>query len=266
MRTNRPLARMNIHQQIVRELALRILSGEAKPGEMLSTEDIASSEMDVSRTAYREAIKVLTAKGLLESRPKVGTRVRERASWNILDPDIVAWRSETETAPQFVEELFEFRQIIEPEAARLAAQNARQDELTLIREAVQRMGETDASTNENYEADLAFHTGVLDASGNELLASLGHVVEALLLKSFELSSHQAGAREGSVPLHMEVVKQIENRDAALAKEAMTTLLKSARADLHAVLAREGGGPDLPSLEKEAMGSSAQNRDPNREND
>lgn len=241
MRRNRQIRRMNIHQQIVRELALRILSGELKPGEILSTEDNASSEMSVSRTAYREAVKVLTAKGLLESRPKVGTRVRDRASWNILDPDIILWRSQTETTRQHVDELFEFRQIIEPEAARLAARNAGPRDIQRFRDAMHCMAVTNASTNENFEADLAFHTGVLQASGNELLASLGHVVEALLLKSFELSSHRAGAREGSVPLHMEVATQIEKGDGPKAKEAMTKLLESARADLDAVLIAEGAG-------------------------
>lgn len=242
---------MNIHQQIVRELALRILSGELEPGRILSTEDNASSEMSVSRTAYREAVKVLTAKGLLESRPKVGTRVCDRSKWNILDPDIIIWRSQTETTRKFVDELFEFRQIIEPEAARLAARNAGPQESRKLRDAVHRMAVTDASTNENYEADLAFHTGVLQASGNELLASLGHVVEALLLKSFELSSHRAGAREGSVPFHMDVAARIENGDETGAKEAMAKLLESARADLDAVLIAEGTSQRTDKLERNA---------------
>ncbi|MDQ2092294.1 FadR/GntR family transcriptional regulator [Marimonas arenosa] len=249
MRISRSFGRRNIHQQIVRELAMRILSGRVAPGELLPNEDVASSEMDVSRTVYREAIKVLTAKGLLVSRPKVGTRVRDRTSWNILDPEIIAWRSETETTRQFVEELFEFRQIIEPEAARLAAENAGPQDIRRIRAAVRRMAETNASTSENFEADLAFHTGVLRASGNELLASLGHVVEALLLKSFELSSHRAGAREESVPFHMEVVTQIEKGDSRKARETMIELLKSARADLDAVLAREGADQEAANWEK-----------------
>lgn len=235
MLTPRPTGRLNIHQQIVRELAVRILSGDVQPGEVLSTEDIASAEMDVSRTAYREAVKVLSAKGFLESRPKVGTRVRKKVNWNMLDPDVIGWRSEIESTSGFVDELFEFRLIIEPEAARLAACKARPAQIETIENAVSLMAETEASTRENFEADFAFHNGILQASCNELLGSLGHVVESLLLTSFELSAQRKGARENSVPLHREVLIQISNRDEEKAKAAMTTLLTSARGDLEAVI-------------------------------
>ncbi len=238
MQSRRLYGRMNKHQQIVRELAVRILSGDISPGEILSAEGIASAEMDISRTAYREAVKVLTAKGLLESRPKVGTRVRKKTDWNMLDPDVIGWKSEIETTSQFVDDLFEFRQIIEPEAARLAARRGTPEKIRHVRDAAMRMAETNASTTENFEADFDFHNAILQASENELLGSLGHVVEALLLTSFELSAKRPGAREGSVPLHLDVWTHIQSGDAEQARAAMTALLKSARADLDKVLERD----------------------------
>ena len=238
MQLKRQPGRMNIHQQLVREVALRILSGDIAPGETLSTEDMASAELEVSRTAYREAVKVLSAKGFLESRPRVGTRVRGRAHWNILDPDVIAWKAETESTSAFVEQLFDFRRIIEPEAAFLSARNSTPHQVLQIRAAVLRMAETRPETAENFEADIAFHSGILRASGNEFLGSLGHVVEVVLLKSFQLSSHRPGAREDSVPLHMNVVQQIQNGRGEQARKAMMVLLDSARADLDEVLARQ----------------------------
>ncbi|MDU8927040.1 FadR/GntR family transcriptional regulator [Alisedimentitalea sp. MJ-SS2] len=225
---------MTIHQQVVRELAVRILSGEVNPGDVLSTEDIASAELDVSRTAYREAIKVLTAKGLLESRPKVGTRVLQKTFWNMLDPDIIGWKSEIGDRAGFIDDLFEFRQIIEPAAARLAARKATPQDIEQIQAAFTRMSETDAESPENFEADFEFHNAILQASNNELLCSLGHVVEALLLTSFELSALRPGAREDSLPLHETVLTHIRLGAENAARDAMATLLTSARDDLDEV--------------------------------
>ncbi len=235
MRPRRQTGRMNIHQQVVRELAVRILSGVLRPGDILPTEDNASTEMDVSRTAYREAIKVLSAKGLLESRAKVGTRVRQKSEWNMLDPEILGWKSEIETPSKFVDDLFEFRMIIEPAAARLAARKGSPEKIDKIRHAFETMANTEMSSVENFEADFDFHKSILEASENELLSSLGHVVETLLLTSFELSALRPGAREQSVPLHGAVLAQIQNRDQDKARDAMTTLLASARTDLDDVL-------------------------------
>jgi len=227
--------RKNIHQQIVHELATRIISGEIAAGEILATEDIASANMDVSRTAYREAIKVLTAKGLLESRPKVGTRVRDRAKWNMLDPDILLWASELGSTTAFADALFEFRQIIEPAAARLAAEKGSTAQKECIRDALTKMATTEPATRENVKADLEFHAAILRASGNELLSSLNHVVEALLARSFAISSRRPDARETSIPLHQAVCEHIERGQGAQAQSAMATLLSSARDDIDKVM-------------------------------
>lgn len=235
MRPRRQTGRMTIHQQVVRELAVRILSGDVLPGDVLSTEDIASAEMDVSRTAYREAVKVLSAKGLLESRPKVGTRVLKKSYWNMLDPDIIAWKSEIDDQAKFIDGLFEFRQIIEPAAARLASKKATAEDVGKIQAAFTRMAETDSESPVNFEADFEFHNAILQASNNELLGSLGHVIEALLLTSFEMSALRPGARVDSLPLHEAVLTHISNCAEEDARDAMEILLTSARDDLNAVL-------------------------------
>src|SRR3546814_6993652 len=71
---------------------------------------------------YREAVRILAAKGLVESRPKTGTRVSPQAKWHLLDPDVLSWIFEFEPGDDLLASLFELRKIVEPEAAALAAQ------------------------------------------------------------------------------------------------------------------------------------------------
>ena len=114
------------HQAIATQLGTAILSGEYQPGDCLEGEIEQSLAMGVSRTAYREAMRFLIAKGLLESRPKAGTHVTPRHRWNLLDPDVLAWMFTRRPDPHFVRDLFELRGIVEPAAAALAAQRRTQ--------------------------------------------------------------------------------------------------------------------------------------------
>src|SRR5579871_5277797 len=89
--SSRTFSRRSLHGQVAHDIGRRILGGLVKPGELLPSETELSQRLGVSRTALREAIKVLAGKGLIESRPKTGTRVRPRESWNFLDPDVLTW-------------------------------------------------------------------------------------------------------------------------------------------------------------------------------
>src|SRR5204862_7849984 len=76
----------SLHDRVVHAIGRKILGGQLRPGALLPAEP----ELGASRTVVREAIKVLTAKVLLESRPKVGTGVRPRDAWKLLDADVEA--------------------------------------------------------------------------------------------------------------------------------------------------------------------------------
>ena len=138
-----------------------------------------------SRTVLREAIKVLAAKGLVESRPKTGTRVRPRPSWNLLDPDVLAWQREGASPAQFLRKLTEVRRIVEPAAAELAAERASARELAGIEDAYRHMESALSGREVDYHAfDLAgmrFHRAIMRACHNDLLEQMSGVVFGALL-------------------------------------------------------------------------------------
>src|SRR5881628_1717221 len=125
----RTYPRRGLHGAVVHDVGVRILRGDLAPGDPLPNEDELSGELAVSRTVLREAIKVLAAKRLVESRPKTGTRVRERSDWNLLDPDVLAWHLEAGLTDKFLQNTLELRGLIEPGAARLAALRATDEEI-----------------------------------------------------------------------------------------------------------------------------------------
>src|SRR4051812_14950604 len=117
-------------------LGTAIVSGQIAPGDRLTGEVANAEALDVSRSAYREAVQVLTAKGLVESRPKAGTRVLPRSQWNILDPTVLAWAFSGEPDMGFIRDLFELRAIVEPAAARLAAERRTKADVKIMRDAL----------------------------------------------------------------------------------------------------------------------------------
>src|SRR5688572_2784445 len=112
---------LRLHGAIARDLGIAITSGRYAPGDILDGEIESSEQLQVSRTAYREAVRILAAKGLVESRPKVGTRVSPQDRWHLLDPDVLAWIFEFEPDDTLLTSLFELRRVVEPHAASLAA-------------------------------------------------------------------------------------------------------------------------------------------------
>ena len=158
---------------------------------MLPNESDLSTQFSVSRTALREAIKVLAAKGLVESRPKTGTRVRPRGEWNMLDPDLLAWQFATQPMEQLAKDLFEIRQIIEPAAAAMAAERADEDQRKAISGAFADM-EAAPDGDASVEPDLRFHQSILAASNNEFLQPLGALIETAMASSFRITNNDLG--------------------------------------------------------------------------
>lgn len=220
----------SLHSHVVRELGTRIVGGDLQPGDVLPREETLAETMEVSRTALREALKVLSAKGLIEARPKIGTRVRPMEAWNLLDADVLSWRCESMPTDDFVEKLVEMREIIEPAAAAAAAKRRSEEQLAAMRGAYDRMAA--ATTSDAWaEADLLFHQTMLKATDNELMISLFSVVENALRMFFVLSAKNAGDFAYSLPHHLRVLEAIAKRKPEVARKAMHDTVADSYANL-----------------------------------
>src|SRR6476660_9548269 len=186
MTKGRTYPKRGLHGSVVHEIGVRILEGELKPGDTLP-DNGSLAEPEVSRTVVREAIKVLAAKGLVESRPKTGTRVRPRSDWNLLDPDVLAWQLKAGPTREFLEDALELRRMIEPGAARLAAARATDEEIEALEQALAAMREA-KDIDAWIEPDVLFHSILVRAARNELLERLSPIVSAMLRTLFMVSS------------------------------------------------------------------------------
>jgi GntR family galactonate operon transcriptional repressor len=228
--------RRGLHRDVVHQLGLRVLGNGTAPGDTLPDESALSERFGVSRTVVREAIKVLASKGLVETRPKVGTQVRPRRYWNLLDSDVLAWRYETGPDEGFLEDISEVREIIEPPAAALAAERATLDEVAEILAWCDRMNDAAADDGNDYiDADMAFHTAILDACHNDLLAQLSDTITMALRLSRRLTVSVAGSSLAAMPAHWAVAHAIRDHEPRAAERAMHELLCTTARDIERAL-------------------------------
>jgi GntR family galactonate operon transcriptional repressor len=222
--------RRGLHGEVVHTIAMRILRDELRPGDPLPSEEELSAELAASRTVMREAVKVLAAKGLVEARPKTGTRVRPRADWNLVDPDVLAWQLEAKPDGELFRNVTELRRIVEPQAAKLAAERASEAEIAALEEAFHEMEEALADPEAYLLPDLRFHDLILSACHNELLEQTAGTMRAVFRALF-LEARTAETIERATELHGAIVKAIRARDGARAARAMTELIENTAAAL-----------------------------------
>ena len=179
----------------------------------------------------REAFNLLTAKALIVARPKVGTRVRPKSDWHMFDPDVLAWHMEAGQGLAFVSDLFVLRQIVEPEAASLAAASRSAETIDQIAEAFSRMERFHDGTGGLIEADLDFHMAILRATGNPFLSALGGFIQAALQGTFRLTWKGAERmHDDRLRQHRLVLTAIREGDPELARRRMLELLKDSLED------------------------------------
>jgi DNA-binding FadR family transcriptional regulator len=224
-----------LHQAIANRLGIAILSGDYQPGEPLSGEIEQALALGVSRTPYREAIRILVSKGLLESRPKAGTHVTARSRWNLLDPDVLAWMFMGKPDPAFICDLFELRGLIEPAAASLAAERRSEAQLMQMEDALGAMRRHGLATLEGRAADQQFHHAILEAAGNLALASLSSSVGAAVQWTTHFKQHASKTPRDPLPEHEAVYQAIAAADPARAHAAMSELLRLALEDMAVAL-------------------------------
>ncbi len=169
-----------LHEQIAHDIGVQIVQGTYGETDLLPTELTLAERYRVSRTAVREAFRILAAKGMTVSRPKVGTRVRQRSDWNMFDPDVLAWHIKDGVSEDFLRAIFEVRNLVEPEAAASAAARRTERHLRGMASALQGMQKVNAPRDNLVSADILFLQTILDAAGNPLYRSIGAVSECLL--------------------------------------------------------------------------------------
>jgi DNA-binding FadR family transcriptional regulator len=228
--------RATFHDQVVEQLGREICTGRVQPGQVLPSEPELCERFGFSRIVIREAVKSLVAKGMIEVSRRVGTLVLEPARWNLFDPQVIGWRAETVAAdPTMARDLMELRRIVEPAAVRLAAERASESERRALRAAYMAMARAVAGKGDYVQADLAFHTTILSACGNQYVRQMQKALSAMLQASFEIVSQKPGGPAQSLPMHEAVCKAIERGDAAAAERAAITLITHAEEDLRDLL-------------------------------
>jgi GntR family transcriptional regulator, galactonate operon transcriptional repressor len=220
-----------VHGRLVHALGSRIASGRLGPGESLPTEAALEVELGSGRSAVREAVRVLSAKGLVWARPRTGTVVQPEEAWNLLDPDVLAWRYQNDPTDQQLLDLAGLRVALEPEAARLAARAKDRRALAALREAYLRMEATVDDTDDFIATDLVFHRAVVAAGGNELLLHLNDLMSVAFAAVREVHTRNVRRNKRSLPAHRAVLEAISAREPEEAAALMRTVVTNAQHDI-----------------------------------
>jgi DNA-binding FadR family transcriptional regulator len=222
---------LRVHGTLAQDIGVDIVSGALSPGDMLDGEVEASQRLGVSRNTYREAMRMLAAKGLISSRTRTGTRVCEVAEWNLLDPDVLSWMFSSAPRPELIHGVFELRAVVEPAAAAFSAARRRQRHLDQMRSALDDMARYTLDHPAGREADESFHAALLQSTDNPFIVSLTKGVTAAVgaLTMFKLRLTKM--LRDPVPEHVLVYDAIAAKDAEAARAAMLKLIRLAILDM-----------------------------------
>jgi DNA-binding FadR family transcriptional regulator len=226
----------NIHDYLAKKLGRDIVGGFYQPGDQLPNEIDLRQHLSVSRTALREAYRVLAAKGLITSRQNVGTRVRPRADWNVLDADVLLWHLAAGPDEQFVVDLFELRLMLEPAAAARAARVGSADAVGRIAAAYEEMEQGRDGSGDLIGADVRFHQAILAATHNPMIAALGVMIHTALVGSFTLGWPSAATMSAvRFKQHRAILDAIRAHDAEDARACSAALLQVSMDDVRRAL-------------------------------
>jgi DNA-binding FadR family transcriptional regulator len=210
-----------LHSRIVRTLARQVLLAEQNP-ERLSfpKEDVLSRQLGVSRTVLRESMKVLVDKGMVEMKPRAGTRARPRSQWRLLDPDILAWQAEFQPSPELLRNLCEVRLAVEPTAASFAAVRATDGEIQAIAHCLDDRLPTGGHTVEELiDLDLDFHSAVVAGSHNPLLMQLSASIRNPIRIVSACVARFASSLELNMDGHRRLLEALQHHDPMAARRA-----------------------------------------------
>jgi DNA-binding FadR family transcriptional regulator len=231
-----------VTSEIADALGREIVGGAYRPGSAIPGEDEVCARFVAGRSAAREAVKILAAKGLLQTWPRRGSRVREMKNWNFLDPAVLSWLRETAPPRDVIIELFEMRLAFECEAAALAAERGTPAAVAEIRSAFEHMQRAANGSSDPIAPDAAFHEAILAATRNRLFQPLSALVHTALQFSVPTTNALFGHSVGDLAAHQRVLVAIEAKKPQRARAAMRAMLED-------VLERVKAAPVLPKRSK-----------------
>lgn len=223
--TSEPARSYTAH--VMREIGMGIVSGSFTQNSILPGDAELMLRFKVSRTVLREAMKTLAGKGLIQAKARIGTRVRDRADWNLFDRDVLLWHAETGLDAAFVDHLHEIRMALEPEAAALAAQRRSPEQLEGLYAFVDGMAAESERPGAFVASDLSFHLAVAAAAGNPFLRSISTIIEVALTAVLTISSPADDPQRlvRSVADHRAIADAIARRDPEGARDAMRAVIR-----------------------------------------
>jgi DNA-binding FadR family transcriptional regulator len=216
----------NLTSRLVEDIGVAIVTGRYSEKNPFPFEADLCKQYGASRSVLREAVKMLTAKGLLGARPRHGTWVRPERDWNLLDPDVMRWLLERKFSAALLIEFTQMRLAVEPAAAAMAA-SAGPEEKAAIRRALNRMVAAEFGEDDPLNSDIAFHVAILRATGNRFYEQLRELIETALRFSIRTSNRAKGVRLASVDDHRKVLDAIDAGDAVQAQTLMHGLIDEA---------------------------------------
>jgi DNA-binding FadR family transcriptional regulator len=214
----------NFTYEIVQDLGVAIVTGKYSVSNPFPVEAELCRRYSASRSILREAVKMLTAKGLLGARPGQGTRIQPEENWNLLDPDVLRWLLDRKFSSTLLIEFNQVRLAVEPKAAAFAALNANDADKKAIQKAIYEMTVA-VGNDDSLVADIAFHVAVLRASGNRFFSQLRELIESTLRFSIRATNSYKGVPKASVADHKKVSDAIMAGDPELAEIAMRELIR-----------------------------------------
>lgn len=231
----------NLTHQLVQDLGHAIVQSKYRASGGLPSEADICKQYGVSRSATREAVKMLAAKGLLTSRPRQGIRVLPEERWNMFDSDVLRWLLNSRPSRELLVEFAEMRNGIEPEAAALAARSATPEAIKLIETAFKRMEAAELGLDDTLESDIAFHAAILSASGNRFYKQMSAFVETALRVSIRFTNAIKGVKGPDVAAHGEIFRAIQKKNPQLARRKTQSLLAESIDLIRRGDVREAGG-------------------------
>ncbi|MBL4826376.1 MAG: FadR family transcriptional regulator [Spongiibacteraceae bacterium] len=219
----------NLTQQLTHELGSAIVHGQYSSANSLPSEAEICERYNISRSATREAVKMLTAKGLISSRPRQGIRVLSQQHWNMFDTEVLTWILSGTPSLSMLKDFLQLRLAVEPQAAALAAVNADSHSIERIEHALARMKQAEKGLGDALEADIAFHTSLLLASGNPFFIQMLSFIETALRVSIRFTNRIKGVSVASYDDHWAIYTAIANKQAALAQSTSHAMQSEALA-------------------------------------